>query len=639
MHRGSNAGGAATRPSAPVRDLRRLWRRVRYAVRPPSVRLIYDPAYERNISGVPLDPLRADRILAFLSNERLIRREEISVPRPAALKNVLLVHTPEYLGSLQRPETLTGILGVPVGDDELEEVLDLQRLMVGGAIQATRWATASRCASVNLGGGFHHAGRGSGSGFCVFNDVAIAIVRLRARGFSEPVLVVDLDLHDGNGTREIFASDPTVHTFSVHNEDWGNPEAVASTSIALGPEVGDELYLGTLLKALPPVVETVRPGLVVYLAGCDVAADDAIGNWEITAEGLLARDRFVAEQARTIGARLVVVLAGGYGDAAWRYSARFLAWLLSGSAVEPPDNEELTLLRFRQIKATLDPAHLTATTAAAGWELTEEDLVGILPGVPHHTRFLQYFSKVGVELLLERFGILQQIRARGFKTPLVHLELDHPLGQTLRIFGDADRRELLVELRVHRNTRTIPGFEVLDVEWLLLQNPRERFTDQRSALPGQQHPGLGMLRELFGWLVVLAETLALDGILFHPNHYHVAEVSRRYGRFLEPEAEATVRAIEELFRGQPLADSSRAVDGGRVVNASTGEPLLWRGWAMVLPASDRIRRLTEGDAYESAVREARARIELALAPPRGGESGEAVGGEPGPESGEPGAEG
>jgi acetoin utilization deacetylase AcuC-like enzyme len=265
--------------------LRRQWRQLHNALRPPKVRLIYDPAYAQYTSGVPMDPLRADRILAFLSNERLVRREEISPPQPAALKNVLLVHAPEYLEALQRPETLTGILGVPVTDNELEQVLALQRLMVGGTIQATRWALTTQCVAVNLGGGFHHAGRARGAGFCVFNDMAIAIARLRQRGFEKAALIVDLDLHDGNGTREIFSADSTVHTFSVHNEHWGDTAAVAATSIALGADVTDELYLGTLLKALPPIVEAVRPGLVVYLAGCDVAADDAMGNWRISPRG------------------------------------------------------------------------------------------------------------------------------------------------------------------------------------------------------------------------------------------------------------------------------------------------------------------------------------------------------------------
>ena len=566
-----------------------------------------------------MDPLRADRILAFLSNEGLIRREEISLPQSAALKNILLVHAPEYLEALQRPETLTGILGVSVDDDELEQVLALQRLMVGGTIHATRWALSTRCVAVNLGGGFHHAGRAQGSGFCVFNDIAIAIERLRQRGFTEPVLVVDLDLHDGNGTREIFAADASVHTFSIHNEHWGDIRAVASTSIALGAGVSDDPYLEALREMLPPVFESVRPGLVIYLAACDVAEDDAIGNWKLSAEGILARDRFVVDLARSRREPLVVVLGGGYGDGSWRHSARFFSWLLTGSPIEPPSNEELTLLRFRQIKATLDAAHLTVTRDDSGWDLTEDDLVGLLPGIPHHTRFLQFFSKVGVEVLLERFGILQQIRARGFKAPLVHLELDHPLGQTLKIFGDADRRELLVELRVHRSTRAVPGHEVLEVEWMLLQNPREQFADARPALPGQQHPGLGMLPEMFGWLVVLSETLSLDGVLFHPNHYHVAAVSHRHARFLEPHAEALFRALQLLLSGWPLQDASRAVDEGRVFDARSGKPVRWEGWGMVLPTTVRLRERTEGAAYEEAVDAAHAEIQLTFVPATGDE--------------------
>ncbi len=606
--RESRAGGVA-------RAVRRQVRRIRVALRPPAVRLIYDPAYERNVTGVPYDPLRADRILAFLANERLIRREEMSVPRPAALKNVLLAHAPEYLQSLESADTVTAILGVPVGEEEVEQVLDLQRLMVGGTIQATRWALATRSVGVNLGGGFHHAGRRKGTGFCVFNDVAIAIARLRALGFLEPVLVVDLDLHDGNGTREIFAADPTVHTFSIHNAHWGSTDAVASTSIALGADVGDAAFATALRAALPPVMDAFRPGLVVFLAGCDGAADDAIGNWKLTPEAMFERDRFVVELARAHAARLVVVLAGGYGEKAWRYSARFLAWLLSGTAIEPPDNEALTLLRFRQIKAGLDPVRLTSVTAHGGWDLTEDDLVGILPGVPRHTRFLEFFSKVGIELLLERFGILQQLRARGFKTPFVHLELEHELGQTLKIFGDPDRRELLVEVRVHRSTRAVPGCEVLEVEWLLLQNPHAAFAGTRRALPGQHHPGLGMLGELFGWLVVVSETLALDGLLFRPSHYHLAAVSRRHMRFLDPAAEAVMRALEGALAGLPLDEASRAVEEGRVVRAATGEPVRWTAPATVLPASERLRALTGGAAYEAAVRAAGRDLDLRLVAP------------------------
>jgi hypothetical protein len=160
---------------------------------------------------------------------------------------------------------------------------------------------------------------------------------------------------------------------------------------------------------------------------------------------------------------------------------------------------------------------------------------------------------------------------------------------------------------------------VLEVEWMLLQNPRGQFGDARPALPGQQHPGLGMLREFFGWLVVLSETLSLDGVLFHPNHYHVAALSRRHARFLDPRAEALFRALQSLLEGMQLEEASRHVDEGRVLDATNGKPVKWEGWSMVLPTTARLRERTEGEAYERAVLAARAEIELTLAPATGDE--------------------
>ncbi|MGE5234881.1 MAG: histone deacetylase [Acidobacteriota bacterium] len=584
-------------------------------LRPPAAVFVYESGYERAMpGGVPFDPLRADRILAFLVNERLLRREEIELARPASLANILRVHSPAYLQSLQRRETVMAILGAPVGEDEIEPVLDFQRLMAGGTIHASQLALADNRVAVNLGGGFHHAEPARGMGFCIFNDIAVAIARLRRRGFLAPILVVDLDLHDGNGTRAVFADDPTVHTFSIHNDHWGSTEAVASTSIALGPDITDEAYLGTLTATLPRVVEEFRPRLVFYLAGCDVAGDDQIGNWRITAPGMLARDRFVVEQVRSRGIPLAVVIGGGYGDAAWRYTGRFAAWLLSGTEIEPPDNEALTLLRFRQIKSQLDSLHLTQATEGSGWELSEEDLVGILPGIPRQTRFLGYFSKVGIELILERFGILEQLRARGFRYPTLHFELDHPLGQTLRIFGDRDRRDLLVELRVNRSTRLIPGMEVLLVEWLLLQNPRQDFAPGRRQLPGQSHPGLGMLREFFGLLVILAEELQLDGVMFNPAGYHIAALSSRFVAFVRPEHEAAFRALRTALGGLSLDDASRAVEAGRVLNRRRGQPVQWGACPMVLPVSERLRALVASEAYEAMVRETLQELDYALLP-------------------------
>jgi hypothetical protein len=488
--------------------------------------------------------------------------------------------------------------------------------MVGGTIQATRLALRTGGIAVHLGGGHHHALSDAGQGFCVFNDVAVAVRRLQARGFVESVLVVDLDLHDGNGTRRIFADDPAVHTFSIHNDDWGPTDAVASTSIALGADVDDRRFLEVLRASLPPVVEKVRPGLVVYLAGTDSAADDALGNWRLTADGLLERDRFVTSLVRPDGrARpMVVVLAGGYGRRSWRYSARYLLWLASGREIEPIEEEELALRRFRRLGRDLRYAETVDDGLA--FTLSEEDLAGLVPGLPPPLRFLGYYSRHGVELLLERAGVLPQLRARGFRTLRVELDTREGPGQTVRIRSEDGPDELLVELRASRSRSAVPGMEVVALEWLLLQNPREPFSERRPRLPGQQHPGLGLLRDFMGWLVVVCETHRLDGVFFVAAHYHIAVQSRRLMRPLRPVDEARLRAMARALDGVPLPEATSAVEEGRLVDAGTGRPVAWEPVATVLPVSERLLALVSGPAYEGAVAAEAVRFAYRLLPGR-----------------------
>jgi acetoin utilization deacetylase AcuC-like enzyme len=601
--------------SRAAHEILRAWRRLNLRFTGSGVATVYHDSYEHSLGVVPLDPERATKVLAFLTEEGLIDADDLWISRAPALRTMLRVHDSDYIESLQRHKVIERIFGAPVTDEEIEGVVEMQRFAVGGTIQATRLALQNRGVAVNLGGGQHHATRDAGLGFCVFNDIAVAVSRLRAKGFRDPVLVVDLDIHDGNGTREIFAQDPSVHTYSIHGEDWGDTDAVASTSIALGADVGDEVYLGTILKTLPEVFAAIKPGLVIYLAGTDPAADDLLGNWRISAQGMMVRDEFVIEISRRKNRRMpiAIVLGGGYGPRSWKYTARFLSWLIRGRVIEPPDNEELTLRRFRRIKNTIDPSTLTSEPGDFTWKLSEEDLAGILPGVPRRTRFLSYFSRHGVELLLERFGILDQLRVRGFENPTVDVDLTHPVGQTIRIFGGPESKELLMELRVNRDSRLIPGCEVLNIEWLLLQNPQAEFGPYRRPLPGQNHPGLGMLKEVFGWLVMVAEVLELDGIGYVPSTYHVASQSRRLVAFVKPEHEAWMRALEELFREVPLAEASRIVADGGVVIEATGEPLRWKGYSMVLPVSDQLKERVAGEAYVAAVAEALEYAKLRLA--------------------------
>lgn len=599
------------------RWLRRIARRVRYTLHPPDVAFVHHPDYTLALAGVPVDPQRADRIVAFLLERGLIRGGDISRPFPASLANVERVHTQEYLDSLDRPEALERILGFPVTDGQRQQVIDYQRLLCGGTIHATRLALRGGRVAVNLGGGFHHALPDRGMGFSVLNDVAIAVRRLRHKGFAGRVVIVDGDLHDGNGTRAAFAEDETVYTFSIHNATWDAPPAVADTCIALGDGVTDDRYLDVLRRELPPVIAAHRPALAIYVAGTDVAADDTLGNWKLTKRGILERDRFVVTHVRG-GRRVVplaIVLGGGYGPKTWRYSARCFAWLLSDRETDPVEDVDEVVRRYRRLAATRDafPARPPDGAAAGGgpdWSLTDED-IELSPAGARPIRVLGELSVHRLELSLEHLGILPQIRALGFPTPAVAIDVTSPVGDTIRIFADPSRSALLMELRLGRELDAVPGTRTLYVEWLLLQDPR-KFPDPARRLPGQEHAGLGMLREIVGWLVVLAESLQLDGVAFTPAHYYMAALGRRHLQFARPEEAAIFDALRDAVAGLDFAAATRAIEESKVIDERTGTPVTWHAPLMVLPLTEKLRARTGGAEWEKAFLRERGKLGFRL---------------------------
>lgn len=602
--------------------IRRLLLRRRRRRR-PGVDLVYSARYRLDLPGSALDPRRGEKVLGFLAAEGLVGRGSVLSAPPMPLLSLCRVHDPDYLESLSDPETLTRIVGFRPNDRERQLIVEIERRMCGGTRLAVERARATGGVALHLGGGFHHAFPDRGERFCLFNDMAAAIAAERRRGFGGRVLIVDCDVHDGDGTRAMFAADDTVHTFSIHDQSSGtDPDAVESSSVALGAGVGDDTFLTALERHLPPVLERFRPELAVYLAGVDGAEDDFLGEWKMTARGLLERDRRVTDLLRRAGGDgagpvpLVVLAGGGYGRTAWTYTARFAAWLIAGRAIEPPAPEDVTLARYRRIARTFLPEELTGgqhhdEASEADWGLSEDDVIGPLVGTRH--RFLDYYTPEGVELALERTGMLDRLRQLGFAQPTIDLELDNPAGETVRIFAGPEKEELLVELRARRDRASVPGCEMLTIEWLLLQNPRIGFSRDRGALPGQQHPGLGMLEEVVSILILICDRLHLDGIHFVASHYHLVSQGRRFLRFLHAADEGRFRAVRKAVAGLSLAEATRAVAAGRLVDEATGEPFTLGPMAMVLPVTAGLRRRVEGEAYERRAAEAEARYRLKLA--------------------------
>ena len=220
------------------------------------------------------------------------------------------VHTDEYLEKV-RTLSLSS-----------EEIVELQlplnkpmvegfRLMTGGTLTTARLALADGIGA-HIGGGFHHAFANHGEGFCLFNDIAVAIEVLRREGAVSRVAVVDLDLHHGNGTAMIYGRDPSVFTFSMHEQhNYPAFKPRGSLDIGLAPGTDDATYLEKLAAALPQV-SAHDPDLVVYLAGADPFEDDQLGNLNLTKHGLWERDRLVLRTLRAAGSPVVIVLAGGY---------------------------------------------------------------------------------------------------------------------------------------------------------------------------------------------------------------------------------------------------------------------------------------------------------------------------------------
>jgi len=273
------------------------------------VSVVYSSRYHLDV-GPHVFPTRKYPLVhqALLSREE-IRPSDVIDPGAASWDDLALVHTREYLDKVQKG-SLTADELAQLELPWSQEVVEGFRVMVGGTIEAARHArTGVSCC--HIGGGLHHAFANHGEGFCLFNDVAVAVRVLQREGIDR-VAIVDLDVHHGNGTAFIFESDSRVFTFSMHQQhNYPMWKPKGSLDVGLPDGTGDEAYLQRLSEALPQVM-THQPDCVFYLAGADPYEDDQLGGLRLTRDGLRRRDRAVIDAVRGQNVPLVILLAGGY---------------------------------------------------------------------------------------------------------------------------------------------------------------------------------------------------------------------------------------------------------------------------------------------------------------------------------------
>jgi acetoin utilization deacetylase AcuC-like enzyme len=551
---------------------------------------------------------RAERVVAQLESESLLRPGDLRRPVPASLANLAAAHTRSYLEESGTPEVLARVFALEPGTFAPDPLVEAQRLAVGGTLAAARAVSGGLGVGVNLGGGFHHAAADRGGGFCLYNDVVTSVRCLREEGLAQRVAVIDLDFHQGDGTLAALAQDSDVLQYSVHGAVWQHGNG-GDWQIALPAGTDDSTYLDALRRTLPGALRSHRPTLAFFLAGNDVLAGDPLGTFALTAAGVMERDRFVVQCAREAGAGLVVLMAGGYGRHAWAGTANLLRWLLCGAVrLDAPEATDIHR-RF----AAMSPG-LSAAGLVDGGVLTEAEVLADLGVGAPARRLLDFYSPGGLEYALERYGVLDRLRKRGFSDLHLSLDATDAQRQVVRLKGRPAEGQpvVLAELCLARRRLPwpVPGesedaLDLLEVGWLLMQDPTASFSLERPRLPGQEHPGLGLADEVQELLVQACRRLGLDGVVMRPGHFHIAAGAAPAFRFLEPAAEGRLVALRQALSGHAIAEASVLLDAGGVHDAG-GRPFVWEPALQVLPVSDRLRRHFESPSYAQA-RDAAAR--------------------------------
>lgn len=273
----------------------------------------YHPIYNHPVPDNHRFPMQKYALLPQqLLHEGIAEPTDFHLPSKVSLETLCLAHTPDYVHKFVRLQ-LSHKEALPIGFVQNQQLVDRELTLVQGTIEAALWALHTAEVGFNIAGGTHHAFSDRGEGFCMLNDQAVAAAYLLAHTSVKKVLIIDLDVHQGNGTAEIFRHDPRVFTFSMHAE--GNYPFVKEQSdrdIALPTGTTDAAYLSVLTSVLPEIITTHQPDFVFYQSGVDVLSSDKLGKLSLSVQGCADRDRFVFNLCRQHHLPVQCSMGGGY---------------------------------------------------------------------------------------------------------------------------------------------------------------------------------------------------------------------------------------------------------------------------------------------------------------------------------------
>lgn len=565
----------------------------------PNAYLVYHSGYlnfqRQHGERFTFDIQRPARILEELSRVGLLSSNQVLVPTFLDRATLELVHSSDYLDRLCDEKLLAKALEVNDSECNLIEPFIWQS---AGSIRAAEHALRTKKTTINLGGGFHHSSRDKMEGFGPINDIALAATYLCENHLAKRILIIDADFHQGFGTANIFSNVEDVFTLSIHGKE-SKPSLVGKNlvDVLVASNIGDQGYLRQFKQSVNDALRSFKPEITIYLAGVDPWSSDRYGNLGISEDTLLARDCFLKERMAALDIPLAVLLGGGYGPISWCISYNFIFTLLTGKPPAHRYRPSNIGAKYERVHRRIHPNRLGLDEKAN--ELDSELLMQLGGEDSAGGKFLDFYTRDGIEYAMEQYGFFDLLREKGFDDFLLSVDTVNKERHIVRLhYKDREPEHLLIELAAHlceldyeRFESNADGFKFqrtkkknreryfkgIHIDWLLMQNPKEEFGDHLPAMPGQNYPGLGLFRWFGEILRLTAMRLKCDLIINHPERFHNAHLYGKVMKFIDPHEEGRFRALERDLDALPLVKATRALEEKRVVYRDSEKECSWGG--------------------------------------------------------------